>query len=252
MFTKNLNQINALNVHYLNFCQSVHCDFATKIRSVLSMICAHYPLLGRKGKLDPAKHWKEFALCILMLDSVQAIFYWTHIVRHVSRIFDKEPDLRPAPTPLGQALDTASYKRTALSQAQAAQIQEIYELFDTDGGGCIDQRELQFAMTALGFQTKENHRTTKHKEALEVMDDLIGDGKVTLEEFSALMTGEISGQDPYEEARSVFTVLSRPDTERAHDGLITLGKLEAVCREYKVRTPKSSFSCLSSVTHEVK
>ena len=170
----------------------------------------------------------------------------------MSRIFDKDPDLRPTSTPLGQALDTTSYKRTALSQAQAAQILEIFELFDTDGGGCIDQRELQFAMTALGFQTKENQRATKHKEAMEVMDNLIGDGKVTLEEFSALMTGEISGQDPYEEARTVFTVLSRPDTERDHDGLITLGKLEAVCQEYKVPTPRSPFSCLSSVTHKVK
>jgi Ca2+-binding EF-hand superfamily protein len=173
-----------------------------------------------------------------LIESEQAIFYWTLIVRHLSRCFDKDPSLRPAPTPLGQALDTTSYKRTALSTAQADQIREIFELFDTDGGGCIDQRELQFAMTALGFQTKENHRTTKHKEAMEVMDDLIGDGKVTLEEFSALMTGEISGQDPYEEARAVFTVLSRPDAERAHDGLITLNKLEDVCREYKVPAPR--------------
>ncbi len=160
-------------------------------------------------------------------------------MRHISRCFDKNPDLRPTPTPLGQALDTASYKRTALSPAQAAQIREIFELFDTDGGGCIDQRELQFAMTALGFQTKENQRTTKHKEALEVMDTLIGDGKVTLEEFSALMTGEISGQDPYEEARTVFTVLSRANAERAHDGLITLEKLEVACQEYEVLAQSS-------------
>jgi hypothetical protein len=78
----------------------------------------------------------------------------------------------------------------------------------------------------------------KHREALEVMDTLIDDGKVTLEEFSSLMTGEIGGQDPYEEARTVFTLLSRPDTETAHDGLITLNKLEAVCREYEVPAPR--------------
>ncbi len=155
-------------------------------------------------------------------------------MRQVSWCFDKDPSLRPAPTPLGQALDTSSYQRTALSKEQADQIREIFELFDTDGGGCIDQRELQFAMTALGFQTKENQRSSKHREALEVMDTLVGDGKVTLEEFSALMTGEIGGQDPYEEARTVFTVLSRPDEEKAHDGLITLGKLEAVCQEFEV------------------
>ena len=143
------------------------------------------------------------------------------------------------------------YLSNALSDAQATQIREIFELFDTDGGGCIDQRELQFAMTALGFQTKENHRATKHKEAMEVMDDLIGDGKVTLEEFSALMTGEISGQDPYEEARAVFTVLSRPDAERAHDGLITLNKLEDVCSEYKVPAPRQTRLCRLLTNHSV-
>ena len=104
-------------------------------------------------------------------------------------------------------------------------IREIFELFDTDGGGCIDQKELQFAMTALGFQTQNRDRQDKHQEAVEVMNTLIGDGKVTLEEFTALMTGELGGQDPYEEARSVFALLSTPDSESQHDGLITLSKL---------------------------
>jgi hypothetical protein len=110
----------------------------------------------------------------------QAVFYWTLIVRHLSRHFENYPDTRPAPTPLADALSTANYKRTALSSAQSAQIQEIFELFDTDGGGCIDQRELQFAMTALGFQTKESEHTRKgkHKEAMEVMETVMGDGKV--------------------------------------------------------------------------
>ena len=123
----------------------------------------------------------------------QAIFFWTLIVRQITCCFEGNPQLRPSATPLGQAIDTANYKRTALSSAQATQIKEIFELFDTDGGGNIDRKELQFAMTALGFQTKEHHhRREKHEEAMEVMNDLIGDGKVTLEEFTALMTGELT------------------------------------------------------------
>jgi hypothetical protein len=123
----------------------------------------------------------------------QAIFYWTLVVRHLTRCFEKRPELRPVPTPIGDALATANYKQTTLSDAQAAQIREIFELFDTDGGGCIDQQELKFAMTALGFQTKENSQKSKHKEALEVMDTVMGDGKVTLEEFTEMMTGEMGG-----------------------------------------------------------
>ncbi len=155
-------------------------------------------------------------------------------MRHIACSFEKRHKLRPPPTPLGNAIETANYKRTALSGAQATQIREIFELFDTDGGGCIDQKELQFAMTALGFQTQENQRGDKHQEALEVMNTLVDDGKVTLEEFTALMTGELSGQDPYEEARSAFALLSRPDKDSQHDGFITLGKLEAVCQELQV------------------
>ena len=148
--------------------------------------------------------------------------------------FEKTPELKPPAIPLGQAIDATNYKCTAISSTQANQIREIFDLFDTDGGGCIDQKELQFAMTALGFQTQEKHRKDKHQEALEVMSNLVDDGKVTLEEFTTLMTGELNGQDPYDEARSAFALLSKPDTNSAHDGFITLNKLEAVCKELQV------------------
>ncbi len=38
------------------------------------------------------------------------------------------------------------------SNLTALQIKEIFDLFDTDGGGTIDRRELDLAMVALGFQ----------------------------------------------------------------------------------------------------
>ena len=41
-----------------------------------------------------------------------------------------------------------------LSEAEEAQIREIFDLFDTDGGGTIDKRELEIAMIALGFQSE--------------------------------------------------------------------------------------------------
>jgi Ca2+-binding EF-hand superfamily protein len=168
-------------------------------------------------------------------------------VRHLTRCFDQNPGLRPSATPLGDALDTAAYTQTELSEAQAAQIKEIFELFDTDGGGYIDQRELKFAMTSLGFQTKDNLRlgTQQHKEALELMENLMGDGKVTLEEFSALVTGDTGGIAPYEQARTTFTILSKSDGNSKYDGLITLGKLEKVCLEFKVQLPiRSNFLAL--------
>jgi Ca2+-binding EF-hand superfamily protein len=119
-----------------------------------------------------------------------------------------------------------------LSKAQTDQIREIFQLFDTDGTGCIEHQEIKFAMSALGFQTTTGKGKTSDEVAM--LQVILGDGKVTLDEFSALMTGEIGGYKPYEEARTVFALLSRSDGDETRDGLITLNKLEAVCMEYQV------------------
>ena len=48
------------------------------------------------------------------------------------------------------------------------------------------------------------------------------------------MMGALSGRDPKETLWSVFTVLSMPRDGEEGEGLITLGKLKAVCMELKV------------------
>ena len=75
---------------------------------------------------------------------------------------------------------------------------------------------------------------------MDALDAIMGDGKVTLGEFSALMTGDIGGHALYEEARTAFSVLSRSDGDSKNDGLITLNKLEAVCTEFQVQLPLSA------------
>ncbi len=152
-------------------------------------------------------------------------------MRHISRCFEKNPHLRPYPTPLEAASDLANYKGPALSTAQADQIREIFLLFDTDGTGCIEHQEIKFAMSALGFQ---NTAKGINSDELATLQAILGDGKVTLDEFSALMTGEIGGYKPYEEVRAVFALLSRSDGNGMRDGLITLSKLQEVCMEYQV------------------
>ena len=169
--------------------------------------------------------------------SQQAIFFWTLIVRHLSRCLDKNPHLRPPPAPLPEEFAPTDYCQTALSMAHTTQISEIFNLFDTDGTGCIEQHEIGFALSALGFKSKED--TWKSQEEQDALDAIMGDGKVTLEEFIALMTGDImsgngGGYALYEEARTAFSVLSRPDGDRANDGVITLNKLELVCKEFQV------------------
>jgi Ca2+-binding EF-hand superfamily protein len=156
----------------------------------------------------------------------QVIFYWTLLARLLSRNFDANPHLRPAVTPLPDSVKPVSLQ-ILLSPAQQDQIRQIFELFDTDGGGSIDRSELEFAMTALGFHSQNHH-------AAILLDSIAGDGRVTLTEFSSLMTGEVLGSNQFEGVQAVFAALSKPDGESRHNNLITLRKLEDACLKYEV------------------
>jgi len=47
----------------------------------------------------------------------------------------------------------------SLSEEQIAELKEAFSLFDTDGSGAIDYRELKAAMHALGFAVRAARRT---------------------------------------------------------------------------------------------
>ena len=166
------------------------------------------------------------------------IFFWTLIARHLCNCFDMNPDLVPPPPLPPLPPDFAATHQIALSASQKAQIADVFDLFDTDGGGTIDQRELDYALVALGFQSKVV-KSAKARSDPTITHLLEGDGAVTLEEFSALMTGEVGGADPRDTLRAIFATLSRegPEAEgrAGARGLITVPKLEAVCRDFKVR-----------------
>ena len=49
---------------------------------------------------------------------------------------------------------TRPKKRTDLTEEQKQEIKEAFDLFDTDGSGNIDSKELKVAMRALGFEPK--------------------------------------------------------------------------------------------------
>ena len=143
---------------------------------------------------------------------LQAIFFWTLLARHISQAFDQHPELRPqqqdgktevitgghSPGTFRAAKLSAEQERKAVpafsSRAQSnlnflvgqeRQLAEIFELFDTDGGGTMDREEFRTAMLALGFQGGSD------RLELDQVDD---DGVLTLEEFMALMKGELTGQ----------------------------------------------------------
>ena len=48
-----------------------------------------------------------------------------------------------------------SSKKFELTEEQKQEIREAFDLFDTDGSGTIDAKELKVAMRALGFEPKK-------------------------------------------------------------------------------------------------
>ena len=101
------------------------------------------------------------------------------------------------------------------------ELREAFDLFDTDGSGSIDTKELQVALRALGFDSK------KEKVRKMIADiDLDGSGTIDFEEFVEMMTGKMGDRDSPEEIRRVFKLFDDDET-----GKISFRNLKRVARE---------------------
>jgi Ca2+-binding EF-hand superfamily protein len=190
----------------------------------------------------------------------QAVFIWTYLARQISQAFDERPELRPhesvtqhleAGAPLavaGAGLLSPRSFHTDLSERQRQQIADVFALFDTDGGGTIDRDEFRAAAAALGLRgsrkpsnRKGSDRGASNKDGsgrcvereLSYLDE---DCQLTLEEFTALMTGELTCYDPLDEIRCIFAVLSGKNGGGSDsNNRITLSSLRAACRLFNVK-----------------
>ena len=85
-----------------------------------------------------------------------------------------------------------------LSAEATEELRAAFDAFDTDGSGCIDSKEMQAALTALGVRGAD---ATKTIAAL----DLNNSGTITFEEFCAHVAPFRGGYGSSEEAlRRVF------------------------------------------------
>ena len=76
--------------------------------------------------------------------------------------------LRPGPSRPKRAA------RKELTEEQKQEIREAFDLFDTDGSGTIDAKELKVAMRALGFEPKK-------EEIKKMIADIDKDGSGTID-----------------------------------------------------------------------
>ena len=116
---------------------------------------------------------------------------------------------------------TRPKKRTELTEEQKQEIKEAFDLFDTDGSGNIDSKELKVAMRALGFEPK---REEIKKLISEVDKD--GSGVIDFPEFLDMMTAKMAERDPREEMMKAFRLFDDDDT-----GKISFKNLKRVAKE---------------------
>ena len=74
-------------------------------------------------------------------------------------------------------------RRPGLTDDEVEELRQAFDLFDTDGSGTIDPKELRAAMQSLGFETKNQ---TIYQMIQDIDKD--GDGDIDFDEFLDLMT----------------------------------------------------------------
>ncbi|CAH3167554.1 unnamed protein product [Pocillopora meandrina] len=97
-------------------------------------------------------------------------------------------------------------KRGSLDRAEEEN-REAFDLFDTDGSGTIDAKELKVAMRALGFEPKK-------EEIKKMISDIDKDGSGTIDfnEFLQMMTAKMSEKDSKEEILKAFKLFDDDNT----------------------------------------
>ena len=112
-------------------------------------------------------------------------------------------------------------KRSELTEEQKQEIKEAFDLFDTDGSGTIDAKELKVAMRALGFEPKKEEIRKMIADA-----DRDGSGVIDFPEFLDMMTQKMAERDPREEMLKAFRLFDDDET-----GKISFKNLKRVAKE---------------------
>ena len=117
--------------------------------------------------------------------------------------------------------DAAAWSNEYIPVEEVMDIKRGFDLFDHDGGGSIDPRELKTAINSLGIEAKA--------EAVYAMIaelDKDGSGQIEFDEFFYMMTTRPSTNESRDEIHKVFVTF---DSQRT--GYVALKDLRKVAKE---------------------
>ncbi|KAL3781856.1 hypothetical protein ACHAWO_009222 [Cyclotella atomus] len=115
----------------------------------------------------------------------------------------------------------ANPKPKGLTEDEVEELRQAFCLFDTDGSGTIDPKELRAAMQSLGFEAKNQ---TIYQMIKDI--DVDGSGEIDFDEFLQLMTSRLAGSDTREDIDKIFQLFDDDKT-----GYISLQNLRRVAHE---------------------
>ncbi|CAM9883883.1 unnamed protein product [Ectocarpus sp. 6 AP-2014] len=111
--------------------------------------------------------------------------------------------------------------KQTLDEESMEEIKEAFSLFDTEGKGAIDIRELKAAFRALGFQVKK-------QEIRGMLTDVDKEGaaSVSFNDFVEMVTPKVLARDPKDEIMKIFALFDEDGT-----GGISFRNLKRVATE---------------------
>ena len=112
--------------------------------------------------------------------------------------------------------------RPGLTEDEVEEIREAFNLFDTEGTGAIDPRELKAAMQSLGFETKN---PTIFQMISEIERDHTG-ANIDFDTFLDGITGRLGDKESRSGVQKIFNLF---DVD--HKGSVAFKDLKRVAKE---------------------
>ncbi|KAJ3673702.1 hypothetical protein LUZ60_005694 [Juncus effusus] len=113
-------------------------------------------------------------------------------------------------------------KRSRLTEQKRKEIKEAFDLFDLDGSGSIDAKELNVAMRALGFEM-----TPEQINQMIAEVDKDGSGAIDFDEFLFMMTTKMGERDTTENLMKAFRII-----DHDKNGKISAADIQRAARDF--------------------
>eukprot|EP00658_Telonema_sp_P-2_P036815 TRINITY_DN26556_c0_g2_i1.p1 TRINITY_DN26556_c0_g2~~TRINITY_DN26556_c0_g2_i1.p1 ORF type:complete len:165 (-),score=44.93 TRINITY_DN26556_c0_g2_i1:218-712(-) len=94
--------------------------------------------------------------------------------------------------------------KTSLAPSQQSDVMDLFALFDTDGGGTLDEDEVKIALITLGFLETTGEEVEEYLRHLDVEDK----GGLNHEQFLTLVTEKVGQRNVRKELKQSFELMA--------------------------------------------